>query len=277
MKPEADILFFCGQSNMQGQAERLTNDNAVIPNAFEYRYLTDSLVPLQNPVGENISCDGKEGDLSGGHWDRMRNNCLFASYMGRTNLVPKFCDAYARERKVTTIAVHCAKGDTRVEFWLPHTGCFDTTVAKGKRAISKSLENYQIGKRYLVWLQGESNQVYGTSAQSYKSLLKEIKEGFKIELDIDEFAIIKVGNFTEDERGEEIMYAQQEICREDKDFYMLTEVVEELFKEERYKNAKAKGHLSSDGLEKLGEIAGKNLAVHANKEVKKEGQENEKG
>ena len=271
MKPEADILFFCGQSNMQGSAEKLTDDNAVIENAFEYRFLTDSLEPLKNPVGENISPDGKEGSLDGGHWDKMRNNCLFAAYMGRTNLVPKFCNAYTRERKVTTIAVHCAKGDTRIEFWLPHTGCFDTTVAKGKRAIEKTLENYRIGKRYLIWLQGESNQVYGTSAQAYKSLLKEIKEGFKIELAIDEFAIIKVGNFTEDERGEVIIRAQKEICLEDRDFYMLTEVVEELFQEERYKNAEAKGHLSSDGLEKLGEIAGKNLALHANEEVEMDG------
>ena len=232
MKEIADILFFCGQSNMQGQAEKLTENNEVIENSFEYRYLTDSLVPLQNPVGENISPYGKEGDLSGGHWDKMRNNALFASYLGRTNLVPSFCKTYENKRKLKTIAVHCAKGDTRIEFWLPHTGCFDTTVVKSKRAIEKVLENYQIGKRYLVWLQGESNQIYGTSAQAYKSLLTEIKEGFKIELAIDKFCIIKVGNFTENEKGEEIIRAQEEICREDKDFYMLTEVVEELFKEE---------------------------------------------
>jgi hypothetical protein len=264
MKSQVDVLFFCGQSNMQGQAEKLTADNAIVKNAFEYRFLADKLKPLQNPVGENISPDGKEGNLCGGHWDRMKNNCLLSSFQGRTNLVPKFCQAYTKGTGKEVVAVHCAKGDTRIEFWLPHTGCFDMTVAKGKRALQTINETYEIRNRYLIWLQGESNQIYKTSRQAYKSLLMEIKDGFKKELSIDKFAIIKVGNYTGDEYGKEIQLAQEDICKEDNDFYMLTEVIDDLFLESRYINPEALGHLSSDGLEKLGEIAGTNLGRFAN-------------
>ena len=49
-----DILIFGGQSNMQGQTEALPIPNEPVDGASEYRYLTDSLIPLQHPVGELI-------------------------------------------------------------------------------------------------------------------------------------------------------------------------------------------------------------------------------
>lgn len=55
-----DILLFGGQSNMQGQTERLS-ENAVVPGAYEYRLLTDTVIPLQNPVGEHIRTDRTPG------------------------------------------------------------------------------------------------------------------------------------------------------------------------------------------------------------------------
>ena len=270
MKEIVDIIFFCGQSNMQGQAEKMTENNVVIENALEYRFLTNDFVPLKNPVGENISPNGTKGCLEGTHLDRMKNNALLAAHEGKTSLVPKFCEAYTRKRKTKVIAVHCAKGDTRIEFWLPRTNCFDMTVKKGKCALEKVAKKYEIGKRYLVWLQGESNQIFATSRQAYKALLKEIEIGLKQALGIEKFAIIKVGNFTGDERGEEIITAQEEICLEDSEFYMLTEIVPDLLRNERYLNPEAEGHLNSDGLEFLGTVAGAALATFANTEENKE-------
>ena len=56
-----DVIIFGGQSNMQGQSERLS-ENVPVKSALEYRLLTDSLVPLSNPVGEDIRYDGTAGD-----------------------------------------------------------------------------------------------------------------------------------------------------------------------------------------------------------------------
>ena len=45
---------------MQGQSEALTSTE-IVPNSYEYRYLTDEIVPLKNPVGEDITVDKKQG------------------------------------------------------------------------------------------------------------------------------------------------------------------------------------------------------------------------
>ena len=45
---------------MQGQSEALTSTE-IIPNAFEYRYLDNKLIPLKNPVGEDIAFDKTQG------------------------------------------------------------------------------------------------------------------------------------------------------------------------------------------------------------------------
>lgn len=52
-----DIIIFGGQSNMQGQTECMSED-MIVSNAFEYLYLDDDMVPLKNPVGENITYAG---------------------------------------------------------------------------------------------------------------------------------------------------------------------------------------------------------------------------
>jgi hypothetical protein len=49
-------MIFGGQSNMMGQCERLS-ESEIVAGALEYRYLTDSLKPLSNPVGEIIRVD----------------------------------------------------------------------------------------------------------------------------------------------------------------------------------------------------------------------------
>ena len=45
---------------MQGQTERLA-ESSPVPGAMEYRYLTDSLIPLRDPCGEDNRADGTEG------------------------------------------------------------------------------------------------------------------------------------------------------------------------------------------------------------------------
>lgn len=46
---------------MQGQSERLS-ENDVVNGAYEYKWLTDELLPLQNPVGENITYSMSKGN-----------------------------------------------------------------------------------------------------------------------------------------------------------------------------------------------------------------------
>lgn len=271
-----DIIIFGGQSNMQGQTECLS-DNSIVENAFEYKWLKDQLVPLQNPVGENIKYDKTLGDITVPGvkirpW--VEHHALGASCYGYTNMVPKFCEAYLKskdemkqnvETPTQVMAVHAAKGSTKIEEWLPGTEGYKFLAGKALGAIEYAGKTGAvIAHIYFVWLQGESDAVAGNSKDLYKERIVCLKNALKKDLQIEKFGVIRVGCFANDERDWEIIHAQSEICNEDDDFLMLTEIATELNKEQAYMNPNVKGHYSALGLETLGIIAGETLGNYAN-------------
>ncbi len=260
-----DLIIFGGQSNMQGQSERLVGTEPV-EGALEYRFLTDSLIPLKNPCGEDILYDGTEGFPFGtpdrGSWHGQV--ALGSTVYGHTSLVPSFCDAYrkAAEGHPRVIAVHAAKGATEINYWLGDG--YEMFVRKSKAAIAKTLaERGEIGRKYVVWLQGESDAIASVKKDDYKKQLSEFARKIKDELDIDRFAIIRVGLYKMDETDWEIINAQEELCAEDDLFVMLTRVCSDYCTKPEYKeylNPEVHGHYSALGLTKIGEIAGTALA-----------------
>ena len=68
-----DLLIFVGQSNMQGQTERLS-ENKIVDRAYEYKLIKDSIEPLKNPIGENITFNYKEGFDCSDDWFYWFNN-----------------------------------------------------------------------------------------------------------------------------------------------------------------------------------------------------------
>lgn len=269
-----DIIIFGGQSNMQGQTECLS-DMTPVQNAFEYKWLDDKLAELKNPIGENIRYDKTPGEffvqgMNGKTWRDM--HVLGAACYGHTNMVPKFCEAYLKgkagaaqeikggctEKNIAqVIAVHAAKGSTMIEEWLPGTEGYKFLTGKALGAIShvKAL-GASVDHIYFVWLQGESDAIAGHSKDLYKARMLCLKNALKHDLGIEKFGVIRVGRFTNDDRDLEIINAQSEICKEDEDFLMLTEIATELNKQPLYMNPNVKGHYSALGLETLGTAAG---------------------
>jgi hypothetical protein len=252
-----DVIIFGGQSNMQGQSECLSEE-AVVENAYEYKFLKDELVPLKNPVGENITYDYKEGYLhiKGAPSDPWRDTHVFgSSCYNHTNLVPEFCRAYVKETGGEVLAVHAAKGNTEISFWLPGSDGYNAVVKKSLGALAKVNPE----RVFFVWLQGESDAIAGKSISYYKESLTKLCDGLKKDVGIEKFGIIRVGRFVNDERDDRIILAQSEICRENEDFLMLTEIATELNENPEYMNPFVKGHFSAKGLEMLGHEAGKTL------------------
>ena len=237
-----DILIFSGQSNMQGQTE-CADDSPCVKNALEYRFLPDELIPLRNPVGEDI------GEL------------LLRSHLGNGSLVPSFVRTYLAMAGGTVVAVHAAKGATVAEEWLKGSerGAqrYAKTVEKVQAALKKCKD---IKKKYFVWLQGESDALAGTSATDYKARLIRLKDDLKRDLGIDKFMMIEVGYFAtwQGKRAcdEEIQRAQESLCREDNDFLLLTDVTKKLSLDENYLNPQAEGHYTNAGMELIGTAAG---------------------
>ncbi len=263
-----DILIFGGQSNMQGQSEALT-DTTPVSGAFEYKWLGDRLDPLCNPVGENITYDKQAGEATTKEMSReagrawLKAHVTGASCYGNTNLVPKFCEYYRKATGTEIVAVHVAKGSTEIKEWLPGTPGFEIVVEKATAAIQKVKEKHSVGHIYFVWLQGESDAAHGNTKAYYKEKILLLNNALKEALGIEKFALIRVGRFKNDDRDFEIIHAQDEVCRENEDFIMLTEIATELNTQVEYMNPFVAGHYSALGLEKLGEVSGTALGRYA--------------
>ena len=171
-----DVLIFGGQSNMQGQTEKLTGTEE-IEGACEYRFVTDSFVPLKNPVGEDLRADGTGGTGSDESTDPeswLREFVLGASWCGNTNMVPSFCYAYIKATGRKVAAVHAAKGSTVIADWLPGTDGYKMVVKKTRAAVDKiRRDGGSIGSVYFMWLQGESDAIFSTLKEDYKSRMLE--------------------------------------------------------------------------------------------------------
>jgi len=263
-----DVIIFGGQSNMQGQSECLTSTE-IVECAYEYKFLEDIAQPLRNPVGENIKYDGSSGYSITEETDLrvwLSEHVTGASCYGNTNLVPAFCREYIDvcEEEIEVLASHSAKGSTQINEWLPGTKGYKTIVNKGEAAIAYAKQNGQLGRVFFVWLQGESDAVAGISKDVYKKSLMVLNQALCTELGIECFGVIRVGRFTRNERDLEIICAQNEVCNEQKEFLMLTEIATELNEQEEYMNPYVKGHYSAKGLETLGAAAGRRFAEYRN-------------
>ncbi len=263
MMKKIDVILFCGQSNMQGQSEALS-ESAIVENAYEYKLFGDKLVPLSNPVGENIKYDGSEGytytdEVDQATW--LREHAVGAACYGHTNMVPAFCRAYIEKCGKSVVAVHIAKGSTEVDQWLPDTDGYRAILRKARAALAHLAATHEVEHIYLAWLQGESDAIYKKSKAYYKEKLALLAESLQSELGVEKFGVIRVGRFTGDARDDEIIDAQNELCREHGAFLMLTEIATELNKQSEYMNPFVGGHYSAAGLEKLGSEAGHTLGA----------------
>ena len=249
-----DILVFSGQSNMEGQTEKLL-DASVVPGAYEYKYSSDTLVPLRDPFGENLRFDGTLGedyeDSMGMSWHDK--HVFGASAYGNTSLIPEFCRIYTTETGREVIAVGAAKGAAMIDYFMPGCAGYDMLVKKTKAAVSKTADFS--GRIYLVWLQGESDAISGKDTETYIEQIKEFAHALVYDTGLSRFGIIRVGRFTNDERDDAIIKAQDRVCEEDGIFLMLTDEAAEMNNVPEYMNPDVGGHFSALGLTKLGHDA----------------------
>lgn len=250
-----DILIFMGQSNMQGS----TGEACFLPatdGVWEYRYLTDGLVPLVSPVGED-----------------MGDGLLAGAAFGNGSLPPYFCKYYAEKRGGEVVAIHAAKGATAIDEWSAGGDRFNLAVDKICAGLKKCADNGPIERVFVIWLQGESDALRFMPCEEYKQKLINFKNALKEKFDFCKFGIIRVGYFAwlsdwadgEPERkklaDENIMRAQEEAVEADDDFVMLTTVTERLSQDEKYLNPEEFGpHYNNAGMDIIGKEAAETLA-----------------
>ena len=257
MQALLDILIFGGQSNMQGQTEARPVPNEPVAGASEYRYLTDSLIPLQHPVGEKIGA-----------------SLLLGADKGHGSMLPDFCKAYCKASGHRVVAIHAARGGTTISEWLPGTARYEASVKKILAGINKCKATCPVNKIYYIWLQGESDAIARTSTEAYMQMLTAYKNDLKHTVGIDKFCLIEVGYFSgavtwlKDRTQEEgtafdeaIMQAQESLPSKDNDFVLLTQICKTLSRDRTHINPCAQGHYNNSAMAIIGEEAGKALAL----------------
>ncbi len=238
-----DIIIFGGQSNMEGQTEGLPSPNEPMDGVLEYRFLTDSVIPLVHPVGEDM------------------NPAIEGANDGFGSLLPDFCKTYRTETGHEVLAVHAAQGATRIDEWLPETERYK--VALKKILAAKKAAGDALGRVYYVWLQGESDAIAKVPGEVYLERLIRYKDALKRDAGIDAFGIIRVGYFTaEHQYDEAIMTAQETACGTDADFIMLTRITAEMSLDPAWLNPTAAGHYNNRAMTEIGNRAGFALAQY---------------
>ena len=250
MNNVVDLLIFSGQSNMQGS----TGEKCCLPpiaGCLEYKVLSDSLVPLVSHVGEDVG-DG----------------LLAASALGNGSLLPYFCRVYCSDG-TRVVAVHAAKGNTRISEWHKDADRFKAFKEKVLAAVAKVGEE-NIRNVFVVWLQGESDAIAGLSEKEYLDELIKFKNVVKTLIRINKFALISPGYFAcyapwvdkplAEKRAsdERIISAYRRAPQIDDDFILLTDVCVKLSEQQRYLNPLEYGpHYNNAGMEIIGTVAAK--------------------
>lgn len=248
-----DLLYFCGQSNMVGAAALPAVGEPDVKHCEEYKYSLIArggshgiFVPVTFDCGEFLFKDpGKayeSTDESGRSLlTNYRDNCYSTSAISNAkadgtkdtfqftgisesnhvpspSLAPYFCAEWEKLGCRASIA-NFSKGSTKIDYFT--TEAAEVMKDKGKAFLREACERYgreNIGSRVFVWLQGESDQ--GDSTEEYKRKMKTLHQ-IVTGIGFDIFTVIRVGYWFS-KNCSDIMRAQEDFCRENKNCYILT-------------------------------------------------------
>ena len=150
-----DLIIFAGQSNMSGAGGNAALAPAVANGCgYEFRAVSDpsGLYPITEPFG--IRENGYIGENAA---------CKLGS------LVSSFVNTYYQSTGVPVVAVSASRGATDTNYWCSPSVRSDLLGRFTKAKSYLAANNITVRKKYLVWLQGESDAVSGTTPLQYRN------------------------------------------------------------------------------------------------------------
>ncbi|RDY28958.1 hypothetical protein CHL78_003280 [Romboutsia weinsteinii] len=185
-----DLFLLIGQSNARGVGN---SNESVVPNdnCFEY-----------------LNCN-----------DVINMRCVLESSEGDGTIAPSFANNWNRLTGNKVCFVHEAKDGSRIKNWNHDANWFlNHAIDKFNKAVLKVSEEYIIGNKYVIWIQGESDAKYAGDVLYYKESLKHIANRLKEECNIDKMFVSLTGYWLGHEdylvRTRRIAAAQEIACSE---------------------------------------------------------------
>lgn len=207
-----DLILFMGQSNMSGCGGDATLAPKVKDGAgYEFRAISDptKLYPITEPFGANENYIGGIMEKPGGK---------------KGSLVSAFINEYYELTGVPVIAVSASLGETTLSDW-NSPNMKDDAVLRFVSANSWLNNNgYSVRKSYMVWLQGESDALEGTSADAYRTQFDDFIRPFFQDGLQKVFVITPGRTIDATEIYSRIIKAQKSICKES-GYYCLASTV----------------------------------------------------
>lgn len=247
-KKPVDLIFFMGQSNMSGCGGNAALAPVVNEDAgYEFRAISDptTLYPITEPFGINENYIGAILEVPGEK---------------KGSLVSAFVNEYYEETGVSVVAISASKGATTTRDWISQPYA-DDVINRYRRAIEYlNNNNYEIRKRYIVWLQGESDADKGIGKEEYATNLDTIIRPFFQE-GLDKVFIITPGRtLSRRDFFRDIIDVQIEMCQKSDYYSLATNVLSGISTE----CMSDEWHYNQNALNKVGVEAAKSLAYYSN-------------
>ncbi len=248
---EADLILFMGQSNMSGAGGNAEEAPELIKGAgYEYRAITEpeKLCVLTEPFGEN---EHKEGYLD----DRE-----LLTRGG--SLVTSFVNAYYKETGERVVAVSASRGSARISSF--NNYLVEDVIERLENAKGvMTQEGVNIRHIYMVWLQGETDAYLGTPQEQYIGEMQKLLYTLQ-PYGVEKCFVIQIGNGIYEGAAfdsEPMQAAQELLCENDENFVMISTLAKTISEPPYMEDGI---HFTQQGLNLLGEDAGKNMGNYVN-------------
>ena len=250
-----DLFLFMGQSNMSGRGSTSEEWPEGPPPltegaGFEFRAVSDptTLYPIAEPFG---AAENRPGGIDDG--DHKTGS-----------MVTAFANAYYEHNTghVPIVAVSASNSATQIGQWQLDGNFLPDALDRFAAAETYLTENgYEIRHRYMVWCQGE-NDGGRLSAGEYQTLFRSMLDAV-LNAGIETCFLCRIGEYNGDLDIDysEIIRAQTELCRENRNVVMATTVLCGMRARGLMKDAH---HYYQAAYNEMGRYAGTNAALYAN-------------
>ncbi len=199
-----DLVIFAGQSNMSGRGgDAKAAPGVPVDTGYEFRIGTSptGMYPVAEPFG--IYSNGYLCDLP-----VLRGGSLVSSFM----------NTYYKSTGVPVLGFSAARGGTSISYW--QTGPVQAELSQKFETIKAwcAANHIYIRKKYVVWLQGETDGVAKIDKLTYKTGLSNAFAPLFAK-GLDQVFVITIGQYAGlPGTYDQVIAAQLELCATDPRF-----------------------------------------------------------
>ncbi|MCI8405257.1 MAG: hypothetical protein HFE49_10225 [Clostridia bacterium] len=251
-----DLAIFMGQSNMAGRGDYEDAIKCKSGHGFEYHSVSEPgvLTTVSEPFGKYENND-TVNDAGSNGIDRRSGD-----------MVSAFMESYYSVSGTSIVGVQCSRGGTESSWWNSSERINEASSRYNEAKAYLESCGYTIGKKFMVWCQGEADADNNRSIDTYKSNTKNIFESLKSSTGLTDMFMIRTGHCKtsgaasideiKDARYKAVNLAQKDLAEEEE--YITA--VASFYTDEYAAQMRDQYHYYQSAYNSIGTVAGNNTA-----------------